>query len=63
MCLVALGTAFDQSTRADKTWTAPRTSSTGAGVTVAVVDTGIAGGLPDFATSSPDPTSRVIASA
>jgi serine protease AprX len=59
----ALATAFDQSTRADKVWTSPRTPATGDGVTVAVIDTGIAGGLPDFATSSSDATSRVIASA
>jgi len=59
----ALATAFDQSTRTDKVWTAPRSPSTGDGVSVAVIDTGIAGGLADFATSSTDPTSRVIASA
>jgi serine protease AprX len=59
----ALATAFNQSTRTDRVWTSPRTSASGDGVTVAVVDTGIAGGLPDFATSSTDPTSRVIASA
>jgi serine protease AprX len=59
----ALATAFDQSTRADRAWIAPRTYATGDGVAVAVIDTGIAGGLPDFATSSTDPASRVIASA
>jgi serine protease AprX len=59
----ALATAFVQSTRVDKVWTSPRTYATGDGVTVAVIDTGIAGGLPDFATSSADPRSRVIASA
>jgi serine protease AprX len=59
----ALATAFDQSTRADKAWIAPRTYATGDGVSVAVIDTGIAGGLADFAISSADRTSRVIASA
>jgi serine protease AprX len=50
-------------TRADKAWSARRTYATGDGVAVAVVDTGIAGGLPDFATSSTDATSRVTPSA
>jgi serine protease AprX len=59
----ALATAFDQSTRADKAWIAPRTYATGDGVAVAVIDTGIAGALPDFQASSADPSSRVIASA
>jgi serine protease AprX len=59
----ALATAFNQSTRTDRVWTSPRTSASGDGVAVAVIDTGIAGGLPDFATSSSDSTSRVIASA
>jgi len=38
-------------------------NATGRGVGVAVVDTGIAGNLPDFRTSSTDPASRVIGSA
>jgi serine protease AprX len=38
-------------------------SATGAGVGVAVIDTGIAGELPDFRASATDPTSRVIGSA
>jgi serine protease AprX len=38
-------------------------SATGLGVGVAVIDTGIAGALPDFRTSSADPSSRVIGSA
>jgi serine protease AprX len=37
--------------------------STGAGVGVAVIDTGITGDLPDFRTSQSDDTSRVVASA
>jgi serine protease AprX len=58
----ALATAFIQSTRADKVWTDPNRQSSGAGVAVAVIDTGIAGELPDFRVSATDPTSRVIAS-
>ncbi|MFN8108694.1 MAG: S8 family peptidase [Thermoleophilia bacterium] len=38
-------------------------AQTGRGVGVAVIDTGIAGGLPDFRRSGWDPSSRVIASA
>jgi serine protease AprX len=57
----ALSTAFVQSTRTDKVWTDPRSPSTGAGVAVAVIDTGIAGDLPDFQTSGADSSSRVIA--
>ncbi len=40
-----LKTSFDQSVRADRAWAK---GVTGSGVGVAVVDTGIAGGLPDF---------------
>jgi serine protease AprX len=58
----ALATAFVQSTRADLAWTNPKTPGSGEGVAVAVVDTGIAGGLPDFARPG-DPRSRVVASA
>src|SRR3954464_3093226 len=58
----ALATAFPESTRADKAWTDPTSPATGAGVTVAVLDTGIAGQLPDFRASQTDPNSRVIAS-
>jgi len=54
-----LGTAFNASMRTDKLWTL---GGTGKGVTVAVVDTGIAGNLPDFQVSRTDTTSRVIAS-
>ena len=59
----ALATAFIHSTRTEKAWTDPQTPATGTGVTVAVIDTGIAGDLPDFRRSEADPTSRVIASA
>jgi serine protease AprX len=58
----ALATAFIQSTRTDLAWTNPRTPGTGKGVSVAVIDTGIAGALPDFA-SPGRPASRVVASA
>ena len=54
-----LATTFDQSTGATKLWN----RSTGAGVGVAVIDTGIDGDLPDFQTSQGSSTSRVIASA
>jgi serine protease AprX len=51
--------AFNQSLGTDRVWS----SSTGRGVGVAVIDTGIAGNLTDFRTSQKDATSRVIASA
>ncbi len=57
-----LATAYVHSTRAEKLWTDRQTPATGAGVAVAVIDTGIAGHLSDFRVSSDDPTSRVIAS-
>ena len=57
-----LSTAYVHSTRADKVWTDRHAPATGGGVAVAVIDTGIAGELPDFRTSADDPTSRVIAS-
>ena len=47
-----------QSSGLEPTWA----KTTGAGVGVAVIDTGIAGDLPDFRVSETDPTSRVIAS-
>lgn len=54
----ALGTAYDQSIRAEKVW---KSGITGQNATVAVVDTGVAGGLPDFRVSATDPRSRVSA--
>jgi len=55
-----LATSYPQSIRADKAWAM---GDTGKGVGVAVIDTGIAGNLPDFQVSRSDPTSRVVASA
>src|SRR3954454_1006482 len=55
-----LATAYDTAVNADKLWS---TNLTGKGVGVAVVDTGIDGGQPDFQTSATDAASRVIASA
>ena len=55
----ALDTTFDQSSGATRLWR----HSTGQGVGVAVIDTGIEGDLPDFRTSQSDTTSRVVASA
>ena len=54
----ALATAYNQSVRSDIAW---KQGFTGKGVGVAVIDTGIAGDLPDFRVSETDPTSRVIA--
>ena len=53
-----LATSFNQSIRADRVWAL---GATGKGVGVAVIDTGIAGDLPDFRRSQSDPTSRVVA--
>lgn len=55
-------TSFLESVGIDRLWSVLGRSATGRGVTVAVVDTGIAGGLPDFRTSRNDTTSRVVAS-
>jgi serine protease AprX len=57
-----LQTSFIQSTRTQRLW-ADYTGATGRGVGVAVVDTGVAGQLPDFRVSASDTRSRVIASA
>ena len=50
-------TSYPDSVQAPKGWS----SATGSGVGVAVVDTGIAGTLPDFRTSQSNSTSRVVA--
>jgi serine protease AprX len=55
----ALTTNFDRSVDATKLWR----RTTGQGVGVAVIDTGITGDLPDFHTSQSSSTSRVVASA
>jgi len=52
-------TAFNQSLGTDRIWSA---GTTGKNVTVAVIDTGIAGDLADFRTSQTDTSSRVVAS-
>jgi serine protease AprX len=54
-----LSTTYDQSVHAPGLWR----QSTGRGVGVAVIDTGVTGDLPDFQTSRWDSTSRVVASA
>ena len=54
-----MATSFNQSANAHNLWN----QSTGRDVGVAVIDTGIAGGLKDFRESATDPTSRVVASA
>lgn len=54
-----LSTSFDQSTGAAKLWS----RSTGAGIGVAVIDTGVSGDLPDFQTAQGSSNSRVVASA
>jgi serine protease AprX len=54
-----LATSFDQSTGASRLWY----RSTGEGIGVAVIDTGLDGDLPDFQTSQGSSRSRVIASA
>jgi serine protease AprX len=60
----ATGTSFLESTGVDKIWDGiGNYPGSGRGVTVAVIDTGIAGSHPDFRTSPRDGTSRVIASA
>ena len=54
-----LSTTYDQSVHATGLWR----RSTGRGVGVAVIDTGITGDIPDFRTSRWNSSSRVIASA
>jgi serine protease AprX len=58
-----LATSFNQSIQSNQVWSGPGADATGEGIGVAVVDTGIAGDLPDFRSSSTDKTSRVVASA
>jgi serine protease AprX len=50
-------TSYPDSVQAPRAWS----TATGKGVGVAVVDTGIAGTLPDFRTSQSNSTSRVVA--
>jgi serine protease AprX len=57
-----LETAFVQSTKSQRAWEDTFAPATGRGVTVAVIDTGVIGVLPDFRVSSEDRSSRVIAS-
>jgi serine protease AprX len=54
-----LSTTYDQSVHATGLWR----QSTGRGVGVAVIDTGITGDIPDFRTSRSNSSSRVVASA
>ncbi len=56
-----LSTSFNQSIQAPYLWNTY--GGTGRGVGVAVIDTGIAGGLPDFRINNLDRRSRVIGSA
>jgi serine protease AprX len=56
----SLATAYNKSIGSQKAWDS---NYTGSGVGVAVIDTGIAGDLPDFRTSRTNTTSRVVASA
>jgi serine protease AprX len=60
-----LATSFNNSVQSPDVWVGHGAAdqATGDGVGVAVIDTGIAGDLPDFRTSSTDRTSRVIGSA
>jgi serine protease AprX len=55
-----LSTSYNASVFAEKLWNS--NGLTGKGVGVAVIDTGVAGDLPDFRTSVSDATSRVVAS-
>jgi serine protease AprX len=55
-----LATSYDSAIQAARAW---GLGATGAGVGVAVIDTGVAGDLPDFQVSPTNSTSRVVASA
>jgi serine protease AprX len=55
-----LATAYGPSVSSEKVWNS--LGMTGRGVGVAVIDTGIAGDMPDFRTSPTNATSRVVAS-
>jgi serine protease AprX len=57
-----LSTAYVHSTKAQRAWADVMTPATGKGVAVAVIDTGVAGHLPDFRVSQTDDSSRVVAS-
>jgi serine protease AprX len=56
-------TAYPFAANAVDIWNADGVATTGQGVGVAVIDTGIAGGMPDFRVSATNSSSRVIASA
>ena len=56
----SFGTSYNQSIRSPKVWD---DKQTGKGIGVAVIDSGIAGSLPDVQTSPTNPASRVIATA
>jgi serine protease AprX len=55
-----LASAFNQSIRAEKAWAG---GFTGEGIGIAVIDSGLAGGLPDFRRSQADGRSRGVVSA
>ena len=59
----AVRTSHLESAGITKLWNGSASAPTGKGVTVAVLDTGIAGGHPDFRTSQSDGDTRVVASA
>lgn len=54
-----MATAYNQSAKTSNLWN----GATGKGIGVAVIDTGVAGDLPDFRVSQTDSRSRVVASA
>jgi len=57
-----LATAYPAATDAVQAWNRRDAGVTGKGVGVAVIDTGIAGQLPDFEEAGPSTASRVVAS-